>query len=121
MPDYRFYKIGDDGHVVSLRVERTFDDDATAIAYAEQLADTETIEIWEGTARSHFVLMDEADGQLHTRSVLEQLREASKGLWGASYTLAPARRSTLCRGIPFAVLIAAVENCPGSAAQVADC
>ena len=23
MPDYRFYKIGDDGHVVSLRVERT--------------------------------------------------------------------------------------------------
>jgi hypothetical protein len=48
MPDYRFYKIGDDGHVVSLRVERTFDDDATAIAYAEQLADAETIEIWEG-------------------------------------------------------------------------
>jgi hypothetical protein len=28
--------------------------------------------------------MDEADGQLHTLSVLEQLREASKGLWGAS-------------------------------------
>ena len=47
MPDYRFYKIDDEGHVVSLRVERTFDDDATAIAYAEQLADAETIEIWE--------------------------------------------------------------------------
>ena len=42
MPDYRFYKIGDDGHVVSLRVERTFDDDATAFVFAEQLADTET-------------------------------------------------------------------------------
>ena len=28
--------------------------------------------------------MDEADGQLHTLSVLEQLREASKSLWGAS-------------------------------------
>ena len=28
--------------------------------------------------------MNEADGQLHTLSVLEQLREASKGLWGAS-------------------------------------
>jgi hypothetical protein len=28
--------------------------------------------------------MDEADGQLHTLSVLEQLREASKELWGAS-------------------------------------
>jgi hypothetical protein len=48
MPDYRFYKIGDDGHVVSLRTERTFVDDATAIAYAEQLAEAETIEIWEG-------------------------------------------------------------------------
>ena len=35
-------------------------------------------------SRSHYVLMDEADGQLHTLSVLEQLREASKGLWGAS-------------------------------------
>jgi hypothetical protein len=28
--------------------------------------------------------MDEGDGQLHTLSVLEQLREASKSLWGAS-------------------------------------
>ena len=28
--------------------------------------------------------MNEADGQLHTLSVLEQLREASKSLWGAS-------------------------------------
>ena len=28
--------------------------------------------------------MDENDGQLHTLSVLEQLRDASKSLWGAS-------------------------------------
>jgi len=48
MPDYRFFKIGEDGHVVGLRVERTFDDDATAIAYAEQLAGNERTEIWEG-------------------------------------------------------------------------
>jgi hypothetical protein len=34
--------------------------------------------------RSHYVLMDEGDGQLHTLTVLEQLREASKSLWGAS-------------------------------------
>jgi hypothetical protein len=33
---------------------------------------------------SIFVLMNEGDGQLHTLSVLEQLREASKSLWGAS-------------------------------------
>ena len=28
--------------------------------------------------------MNEGDSQLHTLSVLEELREASKGLWGAS-------------------------------------
>ena len=28
--------------------------------------------------------MDENEGQLHTLSVLEQLRDASKSLWGAS-------------------------------------
>jgi len=28
--------------------------------------------------------MDEGDGQLHTLTILEQLREASKSLWGAS-------------------------------------
>jgi len=28
--------------------------------------------------------MDEGDGQLHTLTVLEQLRKASKSLWGAS-------------------------------------
>jgi hypothetical protein len=28
--------------------------------------------------------MKEGDGQLHTLTVLEQLREASKSLWGAS-------------------------------------
>jgi len=48
MPDYRFYKIGEDGHVVGLRTERTFDDDATAIAFADQFAGEGRIEIWEG-------------------------------------------------------------------------
>jgi predicted ATPase len=32
--DYRFYKVGEDGHVFGLRGERSFDDDATAIARA---------------------------------------------------------------------------------------
>ena len=31
-----------------------------------------------------FCSHERGDGQLHTLSVLEQLREASKGLWGAS-------------------------------------
>jgi hypothetical protein len=30
----RFYKVGEDGHVFGLQVERSFDDDATAIARA---------------------------------------------------------------------------------------
>jgi hypothetical protein len=34
--------------------------------------------------RKNSSAMNEGDGQLHTLSVLEQLREASKGLWGAS-------------------------------------
>lgn len=48
MPDYRAYKVGTDGHIVGFLFERTFDDDATAIAHAEQLAAEVTIEIWEG-------------------------------------------------------------------------
>jgi hypothetical protein len=48
MPDYRFYKVGEDGHVVGLRTERRFDDDAAAIAFAEQLGAEGRIEIWEG-------------------------------------------------------------------------
>ncbi len=47
MPDYRFYRIGQGSHLVGLLIERTIDDAATAIACVEQLADAETIEIWE--------------------------------------------------------------------------
>jgi len=47
MPDYRFYRIGQGSHLVGLLIERTIDDDATAIASVEQLADAETIEVWE--------------------------------------------------------------------------
>jgi hypothetical protein len=48
MPDYRAYKVGQDGHIVGLLFERTFDDDVTAIAYTEQLAGEGMVEIWEG-------------------------------------------------------------------------
>jgi hypothetical protein len=36
MPDSQFYKIGEDGHVVSLGTERTFEDYATAIGESDQ-------------------------------------------------------------------------------------
>ena len=48
MPDYRIYEIGQDDHIVRLLAELTLDSDAMAIAYAEQLATAEGIEIWEG-------------------------------------------------------------------------
>jgi hypothetical protein len=52
--------------------------------------------------------MDEADGQLHTLSVLEQLREASKGLWGARVDellrqLANPNLHDIPRNLPFRV------------------
>ena len=43
--------------------------------------------------------MNEGDGQLHTLSVLEQVREASKGLWGAS----SANLHDIPRNLPFRV------------------
>jgi hypothetical protein len=48
MPDYRIYEIGQDGRIVRLLAELTLYNDVTAIAYAEQLATVEEIEIWEG-------------------------------------------------------------------------
>jgi hypothetical protein len=57
--------------------------------------------------------VDEGDGQLHTLSVLEQLSEASKGLWGASSEISasmnfcdswPIQTCTISRTIsPFGV------------------
>jgi hypothetical protein len=40
MPDYRLYKIGQDGHVVGDPIALTFDDDDNAIAFGEEHADT---------------------------------------------------------------------------------
>ena len=48
MPDYRIYKIGQDGHVVRLLIQLTLASDVIAIAYAERLPTVEAIEIWEG-------------------------------------------------------------------------
>jgi hypothetical protein len=43
--------------------------------------------------------MNEGDSQLHTLSVLEELREASKGLWDAAIANYPDQRFTLRNGI----------------------
>ena len=79
--------------------------------------------------RSHYVLMNENDGQLHTLSVLEQLREASKSLWGASSAayfrvdellrqLANTNLHDIPRNLPFRV---EMWGSVGSASSVDDC
>ena len=73
--------------------------------------------------------MDEADGQLHTLSVLEQLREASKGLWGASSEAyfrvdeltAATSQSQLARHPPQPALSGRDVGPVGSAYPVDDC
>ena len=78
----------------------------------------------------HFVLMDEGDGQLHTLTVLEQLRDASKGLWGASSEayfrvdallrqLANPNLHDIPRSLPFRVEM--WDQTDGSAYSVGDC
>ena len=62
--------------------------------------------------------MDEADGQLHTLSVLEQLREASKGLWGAS---SEAYFRVVARYPPQPPLSGRDVGPDGSACSVDDC
>ena len=65
--------------------------------------------------------MNEGDGQLHTLSVLEQLREASKGLWGASSAayfrvdellrqLANPNLHDIPRNLPFRVYVGPVGS-----------
>ena len=48
MPQFRFYNLEKDGKAVIARIDLTLDDDATAIACAEQLIVGEEIQVWEG-------------------------------------------------------------------------
>jgi hypothetical protein len=47
MPEYRFYNVGRDGQTVGSPIELTFDDDASAIAFGEELTGGQAVEIWE--------------------------------------------------------------------------
>jgi hypothetical protein len=47
MPQYRFYNLEKQGRAIIARIELTLDDDATAVACAEQLMAGEEIEIWQ--------------------------------------------------------------------------
>ena len=48
MLQYRFYNLEKDGQAVIARIDLTLDDDATAIACAEQLIVGEEIQVWQG-------------------------------------------------------------------------
>jgi hypothetical protein len=47
MPQYRFYNLEKQGRAMIARIELTLDDDATAIACAEQLMAGEEIQVWQ--------------------------------------------------------------------------
>jgi len=49
MPQYRFYNLEKDGQAVIARIDLTLDDDATAIACAEQLIVGEEVQVWQGS------------------------------------------------------------------------
>jgi hypothetical protein len=48
MPQYRFYNLEKQGRAMIARIELTLDDDATAVACAEQLMAGEEIQVWQG-------------------------------------------------------------------------
>ena len=43
---YRFFFVGHDGHIAG-RIDHDCDDDLTALEYAETLATTASVEIWD--------------------------------------------------------------------------
>lgn len=49
MPEYRFLNLGEGGQALIARIALTLDDDAMAIARAEQLIVGEQIEVWQGS------------------------------------------------------------------------
>jgi hypothetical protein len=51
MPQYRFYNLEKEGQAVVARIDLTLDDDAAAIACAEQLIVGEEIQVWQGSRR----------------------------------------------------------------------
>jgi hypothetical protein len=48
MPEYRYYNVGHDGHIVGDPIALTFDDDESAVAFGEELSGGEAVEVWEG-------------------------------------------------------------------------
>jgi hypothetical protein len=48
MPQFRFHNLEKDGRAVIARIDLILDDDATAIACAEQLIVGEELQVWQG-------------------------------------------------------------------------
>jgi hypothetical protein len=49
MPQYRFYNLEQNGQAIIARIDLALDDDAAAVACAEQLVVGEAIEVWQGS------------------------------------------------------------------------
>jgi len=59
MPIYRFYTIGENGHISGLPKDYELPDDAAALRRAKLIIDQHTIEVWQGTRTVARVQPDE--------------------------------------------------------------
>jgi hypothetical protein len=48
VPEYRFYKITKDGHIVGPPTDCELPNDASALKEAERFTDGQAVEIWQG-------------------------------------------------------------------------
>ena len=58
MPDYKLYRMGDDGHIKA-RVDIEARDDLDALEQAQKICGPDEIEVWEG---ARFITRVTADG-----------------------------------------------------------
>jgi hypothetical protein len=59
MPDYRFFRIGLDGHVAGPPSEHMLPDDAAALEKAQKLSGGNDIEIWQAERLVAYIVPDQ--------------------------------------------------------------
>jgi hypothetical protein len=59
MPDYRFYKIGDDGHVAGPPENIELPNDGAAMQEAKKLINGQDVEVWQGARLVAYLVPDQ--------------------------------------------------------------
>lgn len=63
MPEYRFYLIGDGGHVAGPPVQYVGPNDTTAIKEAKRLVDGHDVEIWQSERVVAYLTADDGKAE----------------------------------------------------------